>query len=96
VLGRIPAAFFSMLILSAASALPAQAATSLFPDMQTFAPRDLRFELTDIGKELEEVSGPPPVHGPGVRRLEGRRQSRRPGRAQGHQDHELPDGRGVQ
>ena len=60
-LGRIPAAFFSMLALCAATALPAHAAddpTPLFPDMETFAPRDLRFEATDVSQELDGVAGP--------------------------------------
>ena len=35
----------------ALSAVPAQAATSLYPNLKTFSPRDLRFDRTDVSVE---------------------------------------------
>jgi hypothetical protein len=40
--------FLLVALFLALSAIPAQAATALYPDLKTLSPRDLRFETTDV------------------------------------------------
>ena len=55
--GRIPLTILATALLSAVIAVPAQAAP-VFPDLQTFEPRDLRFQELDPREETEP--GTPP------------------------------------
>jgi hypothetical protein len=53
---RIPSAVVLVAILTvASSAVPAHAATALYPDLETLPPRDLRFERTDVDPESPNV-----------------------------------------
>ncbi len=55
--GRIPLTILATALLSAVMALPAQAAP-VFPDLQTFEPRELQFQERDT---LEETEPCPPA-----------------------------------
>jgi hypothetical protein len=49
---RIPlTVVFAATLVLASSAVPAQAATALYPDLKTLPPRDLRFDRTDVDPE---------------------------------------------
>ncbi len=53
---RIPlAALFLAILTLASSAVPAHAATALYPDLKTLPPRDLRFDQTDVDPDSGNV-----------------------------------------